>query len=102
MIITKSKDWKSFHQKSIKLDRYPKYPQELMLKTVFGGNSRFNLSINKKSKIIDIGCGFGNNLIPFIDLGAKANGVEIDKTICDIANSLEPKNLPIKKPSTMV
>ena len=97
MIITKAKDWKSFHQKSIKLDRYPKYPQELMLKTVFGGNSRFNLSINKKSKIIDIGCGFGNNLIPFIDLGAKANGVEIDKTICDITKKILKKKYPNKK-----
>ena len=74
MIITKSRDWKTFHEKSIKNNSYPKYPQELMLKTVFGRNSGFNLSINKKSKIIDIGCGFGNNLIPFIDLGAKAYG----------------------------
>lgn len=97
MIITKSRDWKTFHEKSIKNNSYPKYPQELMLKTVFGRNSGFNLSINKKSKIIDIGCGFGNNLIPFIDLGAKAYGVEIDKNICDVTKKILKKKYSNKK-----
>ena len=70
MIKSKSKDWKIFHSKSLKYKKYPKYPQELMLKTIFGRYSQLNLNINKKSKILDVGCGFGNNLVPFIDLVA--------------------------------
>ena len=96
MIITKSKDWKTFHDKSIKNGTYPKYPQELMLKTVFGSCSGFNLSINKNSKIIDIGCGFGNNLTPFIDLEAKVCGVEIDKNICEVTKKILKKKYPNK------
>ncbi len=96
MIKSKSKDWKSFHLKSIKFGKFPKYPQELMLKTIFGRYSEMNLSINKKSKIIDIGCGFGNNLIPFADIGCKVNGVEIDKDICNITKKILRKKFPIK------
>ena len=102
MIKSKSKDWKSFHLKSIKFGKFPKYPQELMLKTVFGRYSKMNISINKNSKIIDIGCGFGNNLIPFIDLGCIVRGVEINKIICDICHKLLKKKYPKKDISIKV
>lgn len=88
MIKTKSKNWASFHLKSVIHRRYPKYPQELMLKTIFGRYSELNIPIKKKSKILDVGCGFGNNLIPFIDLGCIVRGVEIDKVICDITQKI--------------
>lgn len=101
MIKSKSKDWKTFHSKSIKLKRYPKYPQELMLKTIFGRYSKLHININKKSKILDVGCGFGNNLIPFIELGCMVRGVEIDKDICKITqkilnNKFKNKNISIE------
>ena len=91
MIKNKSKDWTSFHLKSVIHRRYPKYPQELMLKTIFGRYSELNIPIKKKSKILDVGCGFGNNLIPFIDLGCVVRGVEIDKVICDITQKILKK-----------
>ena len=91
MIKSKSKDWKIFHSKSLKYKKYPKYPQELMLKTIFGRYSQLNLNINKKSKILDVGCGFGNNLVPFIDLGCLVRGVEIDREICKITNNILKK-----------
>ena len=84
MIKSKSKDWKSFHLKSIKLGRFPKYPQELMLKTIFGRYSGLKVNLNKNSNIIDVGCGFGNNLIPFLDMGSNAYGVEINNEICNV------------------
>ena len=67
-----------------------------MLKTIFGRYSQLNLNINKKSKILDVGCGFGNNLVPFIDLGCLVRGVEIDREICKITNNILKKNF-IKK-----
>lgn len=97
MIKSKSKDWKSFHLKSIKFDKYPKYPQELMLKTIFGRYSELKIDINKNSKIVDVGCGFGNNLIPFADIGCKVHGVEIDEEICDITKKILNKKFPNKR-----
>ena len=97
MIKSKSKDWKSFHKISIKFGKYPKYPQELMLKSIFGRYSELNISLGKNSKVIDVGCGFGNNLIPFIELGCKTFGVEIDKEICNIANKILKKKFSTKK-----
>ena len=84
MIKSKSKDWKSFHLQSIKLGRFPKYPHELMLKTIFGRYSGLKVNLNKNSNIIDVGCGFGNNLIPFLDMGSNAYGVEINNEICNV------------------
>ncbi len=96
MIKNKSKDWKNFHLKSIKYNKFPKYPQELMLRTLFGRYSGLNLLFKKNSKIIDVGCGFGNNLIPFLNLGSKVYGVEIDKVICNITMKILKKNFPNK------
>ena len=96
MIKNKSKDWKSFHIKSVKYGKYPKYPQELMLKTIFGRYTGLNIPINNKSKIADVGCGFGNNLIPFIDLGCIVHGVEIDNVICNITHKILKKKFPKK------
>ena len=67
-----------------------------MLKTIFGRYSGIKMSFNQKSKVIDIGCGFGNNLIPFIDIGSKVHGVEIDKDICAITNKILKKKFPNK------
>lgn len=97
MIKYKSKDWKSYHLKSFKFDKYPKYPEELMLKAIFGGYSEMNISINKNSKVVDIGCGFGNNLIPFANIGCKVYGVEIDKDICNITKKILKRKFPNKK-----
>ena len=97
MIKNKSKNWKIFHIKSIKHNKFPKYPQELMLRTVFGSYSGLNVPINKNSKVIDIGCGFGNDLVPFLDIGAGVYGVELDEFICNITKKILKKKFPSKK-----
>jgi len=67
-----------------------------MLRTLFGRYSGLNLLFKKNTKIIDVGCGFGNNLIPFLNLGSKVYGVEIDKVICNITMKILKKNFPNK------
>ena len=57
---------------------FPSYPNEAMLKIIFGGRKYFNFKkITKKSKVLDIGCGMGNNLIPFNDIGCQTYGVDV-------------------------
>ena len=67
-----------------------------MLRTFFGSYSGLNVHINKNSKVIDIGCSFGNDLIPFLDIGVSVYGVELDEAICNITKKILKKNLPLK------
>ncbi len=97
MLKTESKKWRHFHKTRVRTNQFPKYPQEIMLKTIFGNQKDFRINLSKLSNVIDVGCGFGNDLIPFIDLDAKTYGVEIDKDICQIAKKILKKKYPNKK-----
>ena len=78
----KFQKWGKNISDQLKSGTYPKYPNEIMLKTIFGGEKYFiKNEISKKNKILDIGCGFGNNLIPFIDKGCQTYGLDVDKNI---------------------
>ena len=74
MLKNERKKWRHFHKTRVRTNQFPKYPQEIMLKAIFGKYSDFKINLSKSSNVIDVGCGFGNNLIPFIDLGARVYG----------------------------
>jgi SAM-dependent methyltransferase len=38
--------------------------------------------------VIDVGCGFGNNLLPFLDRGMRVSGVEITEEIARVGREL--------------
>lgn len=100
MFNTQKKKWTIFHQDLKKIGKFPKYPQTTMVKTLFGNYLKKKISFNKKTKVVDIGCGFGNNLIPFLDIGCQVYGVEVDNKICKITNKIlksKYKNKPIIK-----
>ena len=86
-----SNEWKKFHSNRKKLDKFPKYPSTVMIKTLFGNYLKKKIIINKKTKVIDVGCGFGNNLIPFLDIGCKTYGLEIDNRICKVTHDVIKK-----------
>ncbi len=97
MFKAQKKSWASFHKKLEKVGKFPKYPQTIMVKTLFGNYLEKKISFNKKTKVVDVGCGFGNNLIPFLDIGCQVYGVEINNDICKITNNIL-KNKSKKKP----
>jgi len=84
-------EWKNFHSKLKMLGKFPKYPNTTMIKTLFGDYLKKKILINKKTKVIDVGCGFGNNLIPFLDSGCKTYGLEIDDRICKLTQDIIEK-----------
>lgn len=97
MTIIQNSEWSKFHLKSFKLNKFPKYPNEIILKTLFGDSTKQNIKLGSKSKVLDIGCGFGNNLIPFIDKNCKSFGIEIDNRICNLTKKILRKKYPNKK-----
>jgi ubiquinone/menaquinone biosynthesis C-methylase UbiE len=59
--------------------KYPKWPNEVMLKILFGGSDYLNSPFKPQPswRVLDIGCGFANNLVPFADIGCECHGVDL-------------------------
>jgi ubiquinone/menaquinone biosynthesis C-methylase UbiE len=72
----KDKDWEIFNKNKVKRN-YPKWPNEAMVKIAFGDYLRNKIIINPELKVLDVGCGFGNNLVPFLDIGCECYGTEV-------------------------
>jgi SAM-dependent methyltransferase len=79
--------WNSFHAERVQKN-YLKWPNEPMVKTIFGKYLSDPVKPNSSWKILDVGCGFGNNLTPFADIGCECHGVEIHPDICTLTESL--------------
>lgn len=79
--------WVEFY-KTMSLGNYPKYPNEIILKLFFGNYLKDKPICENRQKILDVGCGFGQSFMPFLDKGMECFGVEIEPTICDITNNI--------------
>ena len=86
--VQQAEEWISFHKEKVKTN-YPKWPNEAMLKVLFGRYLKQPAQIQPEFKVLDIGCGFGNNLLPFLDIGCECHGLEIDQKIADLATSIQ-------------
>jgi ubiquinone/menaquinone biosynthesis C-methylase UbiE len=88
------KDWREAHEVMVEANQFPSWPNEAMLKVLFGNYLKKKPDLSKKMKVLDVGCGFGNNLLPFARPGNELYGVEIDPKICEIGkNILRQKNI---------
>jgi len=90
--LTSSKDnpdkkWEDFYTKKVG-ENYPKWPNELMLSTLFGNYLKKPLHVGKSWRVLDVGCGFGNNLLPFLDEGCLCCGVEVTRRIAQLAERI--------------
>ena len=79
--------WVQFHTDRAKTN-YPKWPNEAMVKVLFGSYLKRPVKINSDFKVLDVGCGFGNNLLPFLDAGCECHGVEIDPEISALTQTI--------------
>jgi len=87
MKTAQTKEWSDFHEAKVG-GGYSKWPNEPMLKTLFGSYSVNSIKPEPGWRVLDVGCGFGNNLTPFADLGCECHGVEIEPKICSIAENI--------------
>ncbi len=100
--MNKSEDkWTNFHLDKVK-DNYPAWPVEAMVKVLFGDYlAGVKPKFNAETKVLDIGCGFGNNLLPFLVKGCKGYGIEISEEIANLTQNILIKrgftNAVIKK-----
>lgn len=76
-----SKEWADELKKELDRENYPQWPNETMLKVLFGSYLKKKFQLPKKANVLDVGCFFGNNLFPFAAKGANCFGVDIHENI---------------------
>lgn len=81
------KNWEEFHLERAAAS-HPRWPNEAMVKTVFGGYLRERIVLPERARVLDVGCGFGNNLLPFLDRGHECFGVEVTEAIAELSQRL--------------
>lgn len=81
-------DWKIEFERQLMSGQYPQWPNEVMVKILFGGANYLLKPVYPKSEwdVLEIGCLFGNNLLPFKKLGCKCIAVDIHPEIITIAS----------------
>lgn len=77
--------WDQFHTERATTSAHPHWPDTTMLKVVFGRYLAHPVRLDGPSRVLDVGCGFGNNLLPFARLGHQTLGVEISAEIVEVA-----------------
>ena len=81
-------EWNNEFLRELKAEEYPKYPNEAMLKVIFGSYLRNRPILSSNMKVLDVGCAMGSNLIPFADMGCDVHGVDIHPDISNNAKKI--------------
>ena len=70
------KAWEKYH---INRKIYPSWPSETLVRLLKGDFLKKKINLKKNNKVLDVGCGFGNNLLLFKDFDVKLFGTEVTK-----------------------
>lgn len=81
-------EWNQEFLRELSTGNFPKYPNEVMLKLVFGRYLEQPLKPQASWRVLDVGCAFGSNLIPFADMGCEVCGVDIHSEIAENAKKV--------------
>ena len=85
-----TEEWNKELQRQLNEGRYPKWPNEVMLKVLFGGSNYLPEPFRPQSswRVLDVGCLFANNLVPFADIGSECHGVDLTPEMAATAQRL--------------
>ena len=81
----KSQKWDDEFRRQYDIRQYPRWPNEVMIKMLFGGANYLKRPLKPlpEWKVLDIGCGFANNLLPFLDIGCDCHGMDLHEGIVE-------------------
>ena len=57
-----NKEWADELKRELDRENYPQWPNETMLKVLFGNYLKKKFILPKNANVLDVGCFFGNNL----------------------------------------
>jgi SAM-dependent methyltransferase len=78
-------NWQEFYNEE--RENYPQWPNESMVKVLFGNYLKNSVKF-RGGKVIDVGCGYGNNLLPFAREKCACYGVEVTGEIAKKTQSI--------------
>ena len=79
---TNLKKWEAYYAESLNSAKAV-WPNEAMLKCIFGRYLKSPFSLPRGASVLDVGCGAGGNLLPFLARGCACFGVEVTSTTAD-------------------
>lgn len=86
-------NWEIFFQKKNQIN-HPLWPNEAIIKVIFGDYLKNKIILKNKGRILDVGCGFANNLLPFLYRGWEGAGTEITPKIVEqIVEDLQSRGI---------
>ena len=65
--------------------KYRHFPTDMMLRAVFSDNYFNSHNLKTDGVVLDIGCLYANNLVPFSDRGWKLYGTEVTEESVEVA-----------------
>lgn len=82
-------EWNKEVQREKSEKQYPKWPNEVMLKLLFGGKNYLETPFVPQPswRVLDVGCGFANNLVPFADIGCECHGIDLHPEMVETVQS---------------
>lgn len=80
--------WSRFHEERLKQSVFPKWPESSLVKLAFGNYLAEPMRLPAGAHVLDVGCGFGNNLLPYAEAGHRIAGVELSYDIAETARRL--------------
>lgn len=85
--------WNAEIKRENQAQKYPKWPNEVMVKTLFGGGSYLKKPFKPSPewRVLDVGCGFANNLVPFADIGCECHGVDLHPEMAGTVQTIMDK-----------
>jgi len=69
--------WQKAQTESIRQGAFARWPNEAMLKVLFGSYLAVREEPRAGQRVLDVGCGVGQNLLPFAARGCDVAGVEL-------------------------
>lgn len=80
--------WNEELEKEYREGNFPKWPNEIMLKIIFGRYLTNRFKVKDGLNVLDIGCFSGNNLFPFAEKECNCYGVDIHEGIISLAKKI--------------
>jgi ubiquinone/menaquinone biosynthesis C-methylase UbiE len=77
-----------FYERMEETGGYLKWPDQNMIRIIFGKYTKKSIRVNSDWSVLDVGCGSGNNLLPFLEHGCDCFGVEPAQISVDFADAI--------------